>query len=123
MESHGQIKLEWDKDILVLKATGPFNLEGMMDALNQIRESVNTANQASWKRLTILDTESLGSIETVGIMKQNYIWTKTHGCTATAVVVRSTFQTEIFDEIANGDSKQKTFMNEEDARTWLSSQE
>jgi len=123
VESHGQIKLKWDADILVLNASGPFNYEGIMDALHQIQSSVEAAKLNSWKRLTILDTESLGSIEVVDVMKQNHIWVMEHGCTATAIVVRSIFQAEIFDEIAKvGNLSQKTFTDEQEAKNWLQSQ-
>ena len=74
MEPHGHVELTWQKNILTVQVYGPFNLEGIQIASNQIKESVKDKNFTQWHRIDFLDANTLGCPDVMKVIGRSYKW-------------------------------------------------
>mgnify|MGYP000016901232 CR=1 FL=1 len=121
MKAHGYADITWKKNVLILDVHGPFNDEGVLQTVNDIKKSVLDKNVKDWFRIEKLDEEALGSPLTISIVNEMYLWADNHGCQATAVVVSNQIQAKTMVEISK-DINYKVFRNSYDAENWIAQQ-
>ena len=106
LQSHGQILLRWDADLLYVDVMGPFNLEGVTAGFVQIQQSVGQCQRSAWVRIDLLDEETLGAPEVMKVIGASYKWCLQHDCVAIASVCSTSIQGQILEQ-----TRQKTGMN------------
>ena len=121
MKAHGYVEITWNKNVLILEVHGPFNDEGVLQTVVDIKKSVLEKKFKQWFRIEKLDEEAMGSPLTISIVNEMYTWASNHGCQATAVVISNLIQKKALEEIKQG-SHVKVFQNIHDAQTWISQQ-
>lgn len=120
MTVHGYVELEWDGDILIVRPRGPFNLEGSLSALDEIKSAALSSSLTHWGRLTYLDRDSIGSPEVMAAVRESYQWCLENGCYGIALVSNNQLQTSILTEQTH--PAINAFCDEEEARQWLEEQ-
>lgn len=106
LESHGQLLLRWDAELLYIDVMGPFNMEGVTAGFLQIQHSVNQSQRSAWARIDVLDKETLGAPEVMKLIGASYKWCLQHNCVAIASVCSTSIQRQILEQ-----TQQKTGMN------------
>lgn len=112
LQSHGQILLRWDADLLYVDVMGPFNLEGVTAGFLQIQQSVSQSQsqrqrqRSAWARIDVLDKETLGAPEVMKVIGASYKWCLQHDCVAIASVCSISIQRQILEQ-----TRQKSGMN------------
>ena len=121
MNPHGKIEFCWHGEVLFIYSYGPFNEEGITEAITELRQAVIEKNIHRWSRVEVLDEESLGSPQTVKLLKQSYQWFDDHGCRHTAVVA----ETSLLKQLLRTTITQKIefFDSQEQALQWLAKSE
>ncbi|WP_281560788.1 hypothetical protein [Thalassomonas sp. RHCl1] len=120
MKRHGVVTLSWQANLLVFKAYGPFNEEGIEAVFYEAQQSVINRQLQRWNRLEILDDETLGSPAVLNRVKDLYAWFENNGCEHTAVVVSNSVQIYVTEELLQ--SKAKIFRDINTAKKWLAEQ-
>lgn len=105
-ESHGQLLLRWDADLLYIEVIGPFNLEGVTAGFLQIQQNVNQSQRNAWARIDVLDKETLGAPEVMKVIGASYKWCLQHDCVAIASVCSTSIQRQLLEQ-----TRQKSGMN------------
>jgi hypothetical protein len=104
LQSHGQILLRWDADLLYVDVMGPFNMEGVTAGFLQIQHSVSQSQSQSqsqrsaWARIDVLDKETLGAPEVMKVIGASYKWCLQHDCVAIASVCSTSIQWQILEQ-------------------------
>jgi len=106
LQSHGQILLRWEADLLYVDVMGPFNMEGVTAGFLQIQQSVSQSQRSAWARLDVLDQETLGAPEVMKVIGASYKWCLQHDCVAIASVCSTSIQRQLLEQ-----TRQKTGMN------------
>jgi len=117
MNRHGQFLFSWEKNILIIHARGPFNVEGVLAETNKIKKFILKKNVTKWGKLGIWDDEAIGSPEAIEIVENYHQWCIENGCVKTAYVVCNSIQQSISEKVY--DSKANIFKSEDDAKKWL----
>lgn len=120
MKPHGEIKLEWQDDLLFVRVAGPFNHEGSIAAIEQFRESIKNSGFTTWYRLEIWGDGAMGTPEALSNSSEVYDWSIDHGCLATAVVINGVFLTSIAQDLLP--ASVKIFSEGEQALRWIEEQ-
>ncbi len=119
-EPHGKIELEWEESTLTIKAHGPFNIEGIKDAIEKMQHAVKEKKFQSWLRIEIGDENAFGDPEVMEEIKQSYLWGFENGCTATAFVYCNSIQKLLCEKLmANNSINFQCFDCIEKAKNWL----
>lgn len=122
-EGHGDIELEWSGNLLLIKASGPYNMEGIRIAVNTLMNSVKKQKFSSWLRLEIGDENAFGNPDVMQEIAQSYVWGFENGCKATAFVYNSSIQKMLCEDLMKKHSFNfQAFSSIEDARHWLQQQ-
>ena len=122
-EPHGEISLEWQDDILIINAQGPFNPEGILLASKHFQECVENREHKSWVRLDISDQETLGEPFVINEIAKGYVWGFKNGCRAMALVYCNSLQKILCEKfIEENTLNVKLFYNQQDAEEWLATQ-
>ena len=98
MNQHGEFELSWIEDLLIIKMAGPFNDEGVLDCSEEVKALIQRKNLPSWRRLEILDDNTLASLSALEHTRELYAWYNEHGCRATAIVVSNSVQVGVIKE-------------------------
>ncbi|XQW86727.1 hypothetical protein ACOYR1_08390 [Thalassotalea piscium] len=117
MEAHGTITFVWDINLLIVNLKGPFNQEGFERGFSQLKTSVLSREPGTWKRLQILDEETISSPEAIEYAMTSWNWFFDHGCVRFAIVISNSVQAYFLNDIKN--PKIKVFERIEDAKVWL----
>ncbi|WDE05950.1 hypothetical protein SG34_003195 [Thalassomonas viridans] len=119
MRIHGRVDSYWQDNVLVLHAYGPFNEEGIDQAIEQPKTLVNNRPVQAWNRLEIRDDETMGSPEVAAKAKAKALdaWFESNGCRHIAVVVRNNMQIYVVQELLQ--SHAKVFHDLNEAKKWL----
>lgn len=120
MNAHGEVFLEWDEDLLIVHARGPFNEIGAESSILAIQSSIRNENRKLWCRLEVWDQETLGSPAVVALIKDAAVWYKENGCFASAVVISNSIQNQLIQKVTN--EQTKTFYDKSEAIQWLNDQ-
>jgi len=117
---HGGISFVWDRDLIEITSTGPFNEIGLIHCISMVKNSILNKNIKSWRRMEIWDDETLGSPECIALSKEKAKWFITHGCYATAIVVSNSVQRALLEKEAT--SNIRFFDDAATAKKWLNEQ-
>lgn len=117
MNRHGEVLLSWEGNILIIRAKGAFNEEGVQHAIDAIKETVSASKLDIWHRLGIWDEEALGSPSTLTLVKEIHEWCIDKGCNRIAIVLCNSVQQTVAENMF-GD-KVHIFRDEGDAKQWL----
>lgn len=102
MDPHGIIDIQWRKNILLVKTRGPFNIEGITLAFDQLKASVKNKNQDPWYRVDFLDNETLGSQAVMQVIGESYKWSNAEtNCIETAVCCSNVIQYELLTKFSH----------------------
>ncbi|WP_440874061.1 hypothetical protein [Thalassotalea sp. PLHSN55] len=74
MGPHGHIDYTWQENVLIIKTSGPFNIEGVKQCAAEIVTTVEEKAFPSWYRVDILDHEALGSPDVMAIIGKSHLW-------------------------------------------------
>lgn len=120
MVPHGHISTKWHNNSLYVKAEGPFNIEGAQLALEKIKKVVTNNAKPMWKRMDIVNNDTLGEPLVMRVFGESYLWAFNNGCQATAFVFSNTIQEAMLEQlITQHKVNMKAFSCEEAARCWL----
>ena len=72
MDPHGYVELIWQQNVLIVKTHGPFNLEGVKIAYDDIVKTVESKGFDSWHRVDFLDNHTLGSPDVMKVIGKSY---------------------------------------------------
>jgi hypothetical protein len=51
MQSHGSISKKWKANVLIINSEGPFNDEGIIQVIDEIKKSVISKKLRNWLRI------------------------------------------------------------------------
>jgi hypothetical protein len=114
---HGEVSLQWDNDLLIIKAYGPFNEIGVQHSLEKIQTSIEDRNLKSWRKLDFWDEDAFGSPVVMSMTKAAAHWYMANGCYASAIVICNCVQESIFKN--TGQDGPQFFYDKEAAVQWL----
>lgn len=117
MNKHGELLYFWEGDLLTVNAKGPFNDEGILSSGVGIKKAILSQNIKNWRRLEILDEETLGSPSVLALVKDLFDWYLDNGCERVAVVVCNSVQQAVIEKMLQ--SSDPIFRNFSDAKKWL----
>ncbi len=117
MEQHGNIKLKWENDLLIVKVEGSFNEEGTDAAIKTYQKYIQASGISAWLQLELWEEHTLGGPDSMEKLPDIYFWSREQGCIATAIVVtdvvqKGTISTKLPDYI-------KVFYSQTKAIEWL----
>jgi len=78
MDPHGYVDIEWHNNVLIVRTTGPFNVEGIQIAYQKIIDAVADKNLSEWHRVDFLDNATLGSPAVMKVIGRSYKWSEKH---------------------------------------------
>jgi hypothetical protein len=115
--SHGDIKLFWEGDTLILEAMGPFNEEGVRKAANEYLNVIINRSIADFSIIEMWDENSLSSPE--GMKNVAQLWAKlvSYNCTSFALVVCNSVQQGVAEQFIP--SIGRIFNSKEEAEFWV----
>ena len=119
LKPHGDVKLNWHSNLLMVEVSGPFNMEGANSSFKKIQVSVRANKPEIWARIDILDQETLGSPEVMKVFGATYKWCFEHSCSSVGFVCATFLQAEMLEKalIATG-MNLAGFSTLSDAETW-----
>lgn len=122
--SHGVSSLEWQGDILVLRAQHAFNRAGIKAEKKKleswVRQRLDHSPAQPWGRLAVIDDDALPTYDSCELLLESLDWVRKHGCVAGALV---TSHILLYKRIfADATLPMGFFDNEDDARIWLQQQ-
>jgi hypothetical protein len=117
MNSHGRITKKWEGNIFIINSEGPFNDEGVIEVIDEIKKSVISKRVSNWLRIEIWDDNTLGSPSVMKRAEDYNIWCSENGCQATAIVVSNSVQRHIIERTFLGNIK--IFNSRNKAISWL----
>jgi len=120
MQKHGTVDLSWQENLLVVQTFGPFNEEAIEYIIAEAKKTVKNRPARLWKRLEILDEETLASPAVLARVKELNTWFEDNGCMQVAVVVCNEIQVYVTEKVLN--SYAKIFRDAEAAKKWLGGQ-
>ncbi len=131
--SHGKYEVSVKKRLLVVDATGPWNLEAAQrfDGLVRSQVSEKLDSGSSWGMIALLHGQSIYTQEATPILEELHPWRVAHGLRHIAIVhsdsdpdVNSLTNYQ-FDRIYESDSSRRCvtryFTNKKEAFKWLGS--
>ncbi|MCY7296109.1 hypothetical protein [Alteromonas sp. a30] len=122
-DPHGETHFSWIGNILIVRAIGPFNIEGVDTSFEQLKAEVAKANNTSWIRLDYPDENTFGDHEVIRGIEQGFFWSLENGCRAIASVTTTSLQKALFESfLSRHDLNLRPFEEEESAMEWLSTQ-
>ena len=120
MPAHGHSELHWQEDILIIQASGAYNLEGLQRAADELKHWIARANKKHWFRLISLDDDTLGPPDVYEGVIGLHRWAEDNGCLATAMISASPVQTGLINSlIEQYGFNIRVFANQADALQWL----
>lgn len=117
MEGHGRVTLIWEEDLLIVNPLGPLNEEGVVETINELKQTVVSAGLKSWVRLELWEKDTMGSPQVMENACHMFEWCEQHGCNAAAIVVDNFFQASLLKENFSGNFD--VFNNTQEALSWL----
>lgn len=97
MHTHGFVKYEWQNNILRIDTFGPFNLKGINEAFDNLKQTVKTHTPPKWYRVDILDEETLGGLDVMEVIALSYKWSIDNHCQFIAIVCANSIQLGLFE--------------------------
>lgn len=98
---HGQSEVYWKQNILVIKPSGAFNMEGVMKVSEKIKQAIAQRPEGNWVRVYIFeDKDTLGPIESLEPVIDAIRMSKTIGCKMIVAVGGSVINRESFEIIS-----------------------
>lgn len=93
MGPHGHIDYTRQENVLIIKTSGPFNLEGIKQCAAEIVTTVEEKAFSSWYRVDILDQEALGSPDVMRVIGKSHLWSnRLPSCKKSAICCASHMQ-------------------------------
>lgn len=119
--AHGESIIEWQGDILTIRAYDAFNREGIVKSKQQLIATVNDrvalSPQKPWGRLAVIDDNALPTFDSCDLIFESFDWVQQRGCVAAAIVSNhNPLYKQMFSNIAINMS---FFDYEQEARDWL----
>lgn len=119
--AHGESTMEWQDDILIIRAYDAFNLEGILRSKDQLIKAVNDRvvryPRKPWGRLAIIDENAFPTFDSCEIVKETFQWVMQRGCVAAALVTdHIPLYKKMFSDVSLCIG---FFSNEEEAKKWL----
>lgn len=97
MKNHGDVIINWQEEVLIIKPIGPFNEEGQKWANTIAKKSVLTKSLKQWSRIEVWADETMGSPDSLRLVCELYNWFNEHGCSFTAVVISNSLQRQVIE--------------------------
>ncbi|MFT6900323.1 MAG: hypothetical protein ACJAXS_000485 [Colwellia sp.] len=117
MQSHGSISKKWKANVLIINSEGPFNDEGIIQVIDEIKKSVISKKLRNWLRIEIWDDNTLGSPSVMKCAEDYNVWCSKNGCKATAIVVSNSVQKNLIERTSLGNIK--IFNSTNKATDWI----
>ena len=118
-ETHGSINLKWQNDVLSIHTQGPFNLEGIHHAFQQIKNEALRKNAQVWTRIDIIDENTFGAPDVMKIIGETYKFCFVNGCQGIAIVNTSILQQRMVDRFQKSQRVNlKSFQDLNSAHAW-----
>ncbi len=117
MKKHGEVQLHWDDETLYVETFGPFNEEGVEDAIVKYINELESRKGALFSIIEIWDEQTLGSPNVLNAAKK--FWHNLddeYGCIRLALVVQKNMQDQIAQKMIPKIGK--IFLNLEEAEHW-----
>ncbi|WP_448564629.1 hypothetical protein [Thalassotalea ganghwensis] len=121
MEAHGHIEIQWHNNIVSVTTHGPFNVEGISLAYQQLIENIEMKNLSHWYRIDYLDAETLGSPKVMRIIARSYKWSFTdQACQAMALSCATPMQLQMINQyIQQTNYPMEAFQDKEAATAYI----
>ncbi|WP_019615359.1 hypothetical protein [Psychromonas ossibalaenae] len=119
MDSHGYLDFKWFNDILYVKAFGPFNDEGSIEAAKAYIDVISNRSCVNYSVVEILTHESLGSPNTMKEVTKVWTFLGDNGCTSLAIIHSNAIQSTLAEKFIPKFGK--VFNKLESAERWIGS--
>jgi len=77
---HGNFTIKWQGNILLLYASGNFNLEGVRLVNQPLKKCISEKGVSQWARIDVLTEDVLGGPEVLSEVEVGIQWCKANGC-------------------------------------------
>ena len=121
MESHGYLSFKWSNNVLYVNAFGPFNDEGAKEAAEAYIKEVVNKKSLSFSVVELLDSESIGSPNTMNEVSKLWCFLGEHGCTSLGIIYSNDIQRSLAEKYLPIFGK--LFSKVEDAEKWFISRD
>ncbi|EAR61321.1 hypothetical protein [Neptuniibacter caesariensis] len=120
-EPHGDSRVYWEKNILIMELSDGFNIEGALVCINKAKALIETREVLYWAFLiklgnddTLLPPDALHDVE------QFFAWCQREGCSAVAYTIHNTVQQYIINQLfKDSELPCEQLKQEAAAREWL----
>lgn len=118
---HGKSAVSVDGDIIIVKAVGSFNREGIVTTIEELKSVIEGFCQKEFKLLFDYSEAEGGTPDVFDRINECNIWLNSQNMVAKALVINSSIHLAILESRtpARNSQNAKSFDNKESAINWL----
>ena len=95
------IKIYWLNNMLVVEPTSAFNIEGIVAAVNTLKQVIETRTVDKWARIIFFqNTTTLGPVDGLELVIESFQYCALNGCQLISVVGGSVLNKESYTKIS-----------------------
>lgn len=80
---HGNSAVYWQQNVLIIKPSGIFNLEGIRHVAQKVNQCIEQRPKGKWARCVVFeDTTTIGPMDSLPLVVEQYKKSKEIGCIA-----------------------------------------
>ena len=98
--AHGNVKVYWVHNMLVIEPTSAFNIEGLVASINTLKQAIDTRIVDKWARIVFFqNTSTLGPLDGMELVIDSFQYCALNGCQLVSVVGGSVLNKESYTKI------------------------
>ena len=99
--AHGDIKIYWLENMLVVEPSSVFNIEGIMASIKTIKQLIDTRIVGKWARIIFFqNTKTLGPVGGLELIIESFQYCALNGCQLITIVGGNAINKESYIQIS-----------------------
>jgi hypothetical protein len=99
--AHGDIKVYWLDNMLVVEPTSTFNIEGIIASIKTIKQLIDNRTADKWARIIVFqNTTTLGPVDALEPIIESFQYCALNGCQQISIVGGSAINKENYTQIS-----------------------
>lgn len=99
--AHGDIKVYWLDNMLVVEPNSAFNIEGIVASIRIIKELIDNRKADKWARIIwFKNTVTLGPVDAMELVVESFQYCALNGCQFICIVGGSVLNKESYTQIS-----------------------
>lgn len=80
-EGHGDVKVSWQDNVLIVNPLGAFNAQGALQINQRVETSIEQGARTTWFRIECFtDEDTLGTPDARASLVAHFVHSREHGC-------------------------------------------